>query len=118
MRTQFASVEEYIATFPTNIQEKLQKIRKVIQEAVPNAQEVISYGMPAYKLGKVLVYFAAFANHISFFPTSSGVSAFTHELKDYAVSKGTIQFPLDKPIPYELIKQITKFRAQEVTAKA
>jgi uncharacterized protein YdhG (YjbR/CyaY superfamily) len=111
------NIDEYIGRFPENIQEKLQKIRITIRTAAPDAIESISYQMPAFKLGGILVYFAAFSNHISFFPTSSGVRKFQKELKDFETSKGTIKFPLDKPIPYELISKITIFRVKENTEK-
>jgi uncharacterized protein YdhG (YjbR/CyaY superfamily) len=111
------NIDEYISNFPENIQEKLKNIRRVIKEAAPQAQEAISYGMPAFKLNGNLVYFAAFKDHIGFFPTSSGVSAFKKELLPYGTSKGTIRFPLDKPIPFELIKKIVKFRINEALSK-
>jgi uncharacterized protein YdhG (YjbR/CyaY superfamily) len=111
------NIDEYIGRFSENIQEKLQKIRITIRTAAPSAIETISYQMPAFKLGGILVYFAAFSNHISFFPTSSGVKKFQKELKEFETSKGTIKFPLDKPIPYELISKITIFRVKENTEK-
>ena len=113
----FRTVEEYLSSLPENLRDKLEKIRQTIKKAVPEAEEVISYNMPAYKLNRVLVYFAAFSNHIGFFPTASGVSAFKKELSAYGTSKGTIRFPLDKPIPYDLIERIVKFRAKENSAK-
>ena len=85
----------------------------MIHEAAPEAQETISYGMPAFRLNGILVYFAAFKDHIGFFPTSSGVSAFAGELSSYDTAKGTIRLPLDKPIPVDLIQKIVKFRVQE-----
>lgn len=111
------NMDEYIGRFPKEIQEKLQKIRITIRKAAPAAIETISYQMPAFKLGGILVYFAAFTDHISFFPTSSGVKKFQKELKEFETSKGTIKFPFDKPIPYELISNITIFRVQENTGK-
>jgi uncharacterized protein YdhG (YjbR/CyaY superfamily) len=111
------NIDEYIGRFPENIQEKLQKIRITIRTAAPDAIESISYQMPAFKRSGILVYFAAFSNHISFFPTSNGVRKFQKELKDFETSKGTIKFPLDKPIPYELISKITIFRVKENTEK-
>jgi len=111
------NIDEYIGRFPENIQEKLQKIRITIRKAAPTAIETISYQMPAFKLGGILVYFAAFTDHISFFPTSSGVKKFQKELKEFETSKGTIKFPFDKPIPYELISNITIFRVQENMGK-
>jgi uncharacterized protein YdhG (YjbR/CyaY superfamily) len=85
----------------------------VIHQAAPDAQETISYGMPAFRLNGILVYFAAFKNHIGFFPTASGVRVFAKELAPYDVSKGTIRFPIDKPIPDKLVAKIVKFRVQE-----
>ena len=112
-KQQYKTIDEYIAASPEEIQVALQKLRRVIQAAAPEAQEVISYSMPAFKQNGILVYFAAFKNHIGFFPTSSGVSAFKKELAAYETSKGTVRFPLDKPIPYELVARIVKFRVQE-----
>jgi len=109
------NIDEYIAQFPREIQEKLQKIRATIKSVVPEATEAISYQMPTFKLNGNLVHFAAFKNHIGFFPTSSGVKAFESELKEYVHATGSIQFPLDKPIPFSLIKKITKFRVKENT---
>ncbi len=103
-------VDAYIAGFPPEVQNQLQSIRLCIQKAVPNAEEVISYGMPAYKQGKVLVYFAGYKNHIGFYPTGSGISAFQEEISKYKNSKGAVQFPIDKPIPKTLVTQMTKFR--------
>ncbi len=112
-KTQYKSIDEYISSYPANIQQILQNLRRVIHEAAPEAQETISYGMPAFKQNGVLVYFAAFKDHIGFFPTSSGVAAFRKELAGYDTSKGTIRFPLDKPIPFTLVIKIVKFRVQE-----
>ena len=111
---QYKNIDEYISLFPKNVQEILQKLRQAIKESAPQAQEVISYQMPALKLhGRILVYFAAFKNHIGFFPTASGVAAFKKELSGYETSKGTIRFPLDKPIPFDLVRKIVKFRVKE-----
>jgi uncharacterized protein YdhG (YjbR/CyaY superfamily) len=112
------SIDDYIAGYPKDIQAKLRKIRAVIRKAAPAADEGISYQMPVFKMSGNLVYFAAFTNHISFFPTSSGVAKFQKELKGYATSKGTIKFPLDKPMPYALISRITKYRVKENLEKA
>lgn len=89
-------------------------MRSIITSVIPEADEVISYGMPALKTKKVLVYFAAFNNHIGFYPTASGIKAFEKELKPYKHSRGAIQFPLDQPLPADLIKRITIFRKKEV----
>ena len=114
----FTTIDEYIALFPEDVQEKLRKMRSVIKAAAPQAAERISYRMPAFTLNGILVYFAAFTTHISFFPTSSGVAKFKEELAGYESSKGTIRFPLDKPIPYDLIGRITTFRVQENIGKS
>lgn len=108
-----ANVNDYIAAFPEDIQLKLSQLRKTIRTAAPKAEESISYQIPAYKQNGVLVYFAAFNNHISFFPTSSGIAAFKKELAPYAGSKGTVRFPLTEKLPLGLIKKIVKFRVIE-----
>lgn len=107
------SVEEYIAGFPADVGEILQKIRGVIKDAAPKAQERISYQMPGYYLNGMLVWFGAHQKHIGFYPTSSGIQAFQEELKGYKFSKGAVQFPLDQPIPYDLIRKIVKYRVEE-----
>lgn len=96
----------------------MQQVRETIHQAVPTAKEVISYGMPAFKKNTVLVYFAGYAKHIGFYPTSSGIEAFKNEFADYKWSKGAVQFPLDKPLPLELITRITKFKAERDVEKA
>ncbi|HSW89576.1 MAG TPA: DUF1801 domain-containing protein [Patescibacteria group bacterium] len=109
------TIDEYIADFPKEVQSLLQKMRATIHKAAPQAIEAISYGIPTFKLnGKNLVHFGGFKDHVSFFPTGEGVSAFAKELSVYKVSKGTIQFPLDSTLPYELIGKITKHRVKEV----
>ncbi|MCX5774803.1 MAG: DUF1801 domain-containing protein [Firmicutes bacterium] len=110
-----ASIDEYIKQFPIEIQERLQKVRAAIRSVAPDASEAISYQMPTFKLNGNLVHFAAFKKHIGFFPTASGVAAFEDELQGYVHSKGAIQFPFDEPIPYSLIKKITKYRVKENT---
>ena len=112
-RKQASTIDEYIATFPKEIQNILQKLRQVIREAAPQAREAISYQIPTFKLNGNLVHFAAFKDHIGFFPTSSGVAAFEKELSRYKTSKGTIRFPLDEPIPFDLIRKIVKYRVNE-----
>ena len=108
-------VDEYIAQLPVTAGNTLEKLRAVITQTAPEAEETISYRMPAFRLrGKILVYFAAFRNHIGFYPTASGVAAFSKDLASYKTSKGAIQFPLDKPIPYELIEKIVRYRMDEV----
>jgi len=112
-KMQFKTIDEYIKTFPKKVQEILEKLRQTIRKSAPNAEETISYQMPTFKLKRNLVHFAAFKNHIGFFPTTSGVEAFTKEISQYKWSKGAIQLPLDKPIPYDLIKKNTTFRVKE-----
>jgi uncharacterized protein YdhG (YjbR/CyaY superfamily) len=112
-RKQFKTIDKYIATFPSNVQDILEKMRKVIQEAAPDAEEAISYGMPTFKLNANLVHFAAYKNHIGFYPTPSGIEAFKEEISEYKSSKGAVQFPLDEAIPYDLVKKMVLFRANE-----
>ena len=111
---QFTTIDEYIRTFPEEVQAELEKMKKAIQEAAPKATDTIRYQMPTFRLnGKNLVYFAAFKNHIGFYPVPSGIEAFKKELSIYKQGKGSVQFPLDKPVPYELVKKIVKFRVAE-----
>lgn len=112
--THYQSIDEYIRTFPEDKQVILEKVRQTIREAAPEAKEVISYQMPTFKLRKNLVHFAGFEKHIGFYPTPSGIDAFKHKFKNYKWAKGSVQFPLDQPIPYDLIRDITKFRLSEV----
>jgi uncharacterized protein YdhG (YjbR/CyaY superfamily) len=116
-KNKFENIDEYISSFPKEIQTKLEQIRKAIKKAAPGAEEVISYQIPAFKQNYVLVYFAAFKNHIGFFPTSNPLKVFSKELSKYETSKGTIRFPLNKKIPFELITRITKYRLKEDLAK-
>ena len=112
------NVDEYIANYPINIQKKLEEVRATIKKAVPQAEEVISYQMPAFSYKGVLVYFAAQTNHIGLYPTASGVETFKKELANYKTSKGAIQFPHDEPLPLDLITKIVVFRLQENLKKA
>ena len=112
-KTTFATIDEYIAQCPADIREKLQKLRAVIKEAAPEAVERISYQMPAFYLNGNLVYFAAFKHHIGFYPAPRRIEAFKEELSAYKGAKGSVQFPLDKPLPYDLVSRIVKFRAEE-----
>jgi uncharacterized protein YdhG (YjbR/CyaY superfamily) len=112
------TIDEYISNFPLEIQEKLKEIRKVVKESAPEAVEKISYQMPTFVLHGNLVHFAAFKNHIGFYPTPSGIDAFRDELSEYKGAKGSIQFPLEKPMPYELISKIVKARVTENINKA
>jgi uncharacterized protein YdhG (YjbR/CyaY superfamily) len=113
-----ASIDAYIADFPPKIRKLLQSVRKAIRAAAPDATERISYCMPTFYLHGNLVHFAACKHHIGFYPTPSGVAAFGEELAGYVTAKGSIQFPLDLPLPYDLIRKITAFRAAESRAKA
>jgi uncharacterized protein YdhG (YjbR/CyaY superfamily) len=117
-KTQPKNIDEYIAGYPKDVQEILEKIRLTIREAAPGAQEAISYQIPTFKLKGNLVHFAAFKKHIGFYPTSSGIAKFANELSVYKNAKGSVQFPLDQPIPYELISRITRFRVQENLERA
>ena len=114
----FTSIDEYIATFPAEIQAILQDIRATIQAAAPDATEKISYQMPTFALKGNLVHFAAFKNHIGFYPTPSGVEAFNEEIARYQGAKGSIRFPLDEPMPLDLITRIVKMRVAENLQKA
>ncbi|MBN1152341.1 MAG: DUF1801 domain-containing protein [Dehalococcoidia bacterium] len=112
------NIDDYIAGFPPNVQEILQKVRSTIKKAAPQAEESISYQMPTFKLEGNLVHFAAFKNHVGLYPTPSGTQTFRKELSPYETGKGSIRFPLDKPIPYGLITRIVKFRAKENLERA
>lgn len=114
----FTSVDQYMKILPANVRTALEKLRAQIKAAAPKAEEGISYGMPAYTYKGALVYFAAFKNHCSFFPGSSSILANKEGLKDFKISKGTIQFTPDKPIPAALIKSIVKERVLENETRA
>lgn len=106
----FKTIRQYIESFPESTQRILRKLHKAIKETAPDAEEIISYNMPAFSLNGVLVYYAAYKSHIGFYPTGSGIAAFTDEISDYKHSKGAIQFPIDEPLPLDLVKKIVKFR--------
>ncbi len=112
------SVEEYFSWFSPEIQAKLQQIRDTLRAALPEAKEVISYHMPAFKTSEVLVYYAAAKSHLGYYPTNSGVEEFKKELAEFVTSKGAIQFPYDRELPLELIAQIAQFRAEEAKFRA
>jgi uncharacterized protein YdhG (YjbR/CyaY superfamily) len=118
MTTKFSTIDEYIAAQDDDRKPVLQQFRKIIRAAAPKAEEVISYGMPAFKQGSVLVYFAAMKEHYGFYPTSKPIEVFKDKLKPYKTSKGAIQFPIDKPLPEKLIVEIVKYRVKEVEDKA
>ncbi len=109
------SIDEYIRSFPEHIQEKLIEIRRIIKENAPDATERISYQMPTFYLNGNLVHFAGYEKYIGFYPTPSGIEAFKGEFKGYKYSKGAVQFPLDEPLPVDLIKRIVRFRVAENT---
>jgi uncharacterized protein YdhG (YjbR/CyaY superfamily) len=112
------NIDEYIAGFPAEVQKILEKIRRTIRKAAPDAEEAISYQIPAFKLNGNLIFFAAYKNHIGLYPAPRGSEEFKEELASYEGGKGTVQFPLDKPIPYDLISRITKFRVMQNLEKA
>ena len=114
----FASIDEYIAAFPEEVQKILEELRATIKASAPSAQEKISYQMPTFFLKGNLVHFAMHKNHIGFYPTPSGIQAFADELSGYESSKGAVQFPMDKPLPLKLIGKIVKFRVAENLKKA
>ena len=107
------TIDEYIAGFPEEVQDLLNKVRTTIQKAAPGAVETISYGIPAFRLGQMLVWFAAHSHHIGFYPRGSGIEFFSKELSKYKNAKGSVQFPFDQPIPVALISKIVKFRVKE-----
>jgi len=112
-KLKFKTIDEYIKTFPTNTRKTLTDMRNIIQKSAPVAKEKISYNMPAFEWNGILVYFAAYKNHLGFYPTSSGMKAYKDELTPYKFSKGAIQFPLNQPLPNKLISKIVKFRLEE-----
>lgn len=113
MKTSLNEIDLYINTFPENVQALLQEMREIIKKAAPNAEEIMSYQMPAYKQKGRLVYFAGYKKHIGFYPYSSTIEKFKEEIKAYKNSKGAVQFPIDKPLPKELITKMVQFRVQE-----
>jgi len=117
-RTTSSEIDKFIASYPNEVQEILNKVRATIREAAPEAEETINYGIPTFTLRGNLVHFSAFKTHIGFYPTPSGVEKFKKELSKYEWAKGSVKFPLDKPIPYALISKIVKFRVKENLAKA
>lgn len=112
-----ANIDEYIAMFPKDIQDRLTQLRDTIHKAAPDAEEAISYAIPTFKLNGNLVHFAAFKNHIGFYPAPSGTEAFKKELSPYKAAKGSIQFPLNEPLPLTLITKIVKFRVKDNLSK-
>jgi len=110
-------IDDYIAGFPREVQASLRKLRGIISKAAPDAAEMIKYRMPTFVLNENLVHFAAFRKHIGFYPTSSAIQAFGAELENYKSAKGSVQFPLDKPVPFALIERMVAFRVREVRGK-
>lgn len=111
------TIDEYLVQFPSETQKILQQVRATIRQAAPLAKEVISYKMPAFKQKSVLVYFAAYAKHIGFYPAGSGIEAFKQEFKNFKWSKGAVQFPINQPMPLDLIARITRFKVERDTIK-
>lgn len=109
----YKTVDEYIASFPKDVQQRLQKLRTVIKKHTPEAAEGISYKMPAYKLNGPLVYFAGYQNHIGFYAAPTGHEKFKKALSKYKTGKGSVQFPHDQPLPYDLVEEIVRFRVNE-----
>lgn len=116
-KKQFTTIDEYIATFPADVQALLQQLRQTIHKAAPEAEEAIRYQMPTFRLHGNLVHFAAFRNHIGLYPAPSGIEAFEQELAPYRAAKGSIRFPKDKPIPLDLVTRIVLYRVKENTEK-
>jgi len=106
-------MDEYISAFPKNIQDILEELRRVIRESAPESEETISYGIPTFKLNGNLVHFAAFKNHIGFYPTPSAIVSFKKDLSPYKQAKGSVQFPISRPIPFGLVKKIVRYRVKE-----
>ena len=113
MARQFKTIDEYINTFPKNVRNILNELRQTIKEAAPEAEETINYQIPTFTLHGNLVHFAAFKNHIGFYPTPSGMEAFKKELSTYKGAKGSVQFPIDQPLPLPLIRRIVEYRVKE-----
>lgn len=110
---QFKTIDEYINTFPEDVRRILNELRQTIKEAAPEAEETINYQMPTFTLNGNLVHFAAFENHIGFYPTPTGIEAFREELSNYKGAKGSVQFPIHEPLPFSLIRKIVEYRVKE-----
>ena len=109
----FKTIDDYIAEFPKNVRDVLEELRRVIRESAPDAKEAMRYGIPTFRLNGNLVHFAAFKDHIGFYPTPSAINAFNKELSRYKLAKGTVQFPIDEPVPFELVREIVSYRVKE-----
>jgi uncharacterized protein YdhG (YjbR/CyaY superfamily) len=116
-RTIHKNIDAYVASFPKETQKILEQLRTIIREAAPEAEETIKYAMPTFTLKGNLIHFAAFKNHIGFYPTPSGIIAFKKELSVYEGAKGSVKFPIEKPLPFDLIAEIVKFRVKENLGK-
>ena len=116
-RKEYENIDQYITDFPLEVRTILEKMRDTIRKTAPEAEEAIRYGMPTFILHGNLVHFAAFRHHIGFYPTESGVAAFETELAPYVHGKGSIQFPIDQPVPYDLVRRIVEFRVRESMEK-
>jgi uncharacterized protein YdhG (YjbR/CyaY superfamily) len=117
-KTTSKHIDKYIAGFPKDVQDILEKLRATIQKEAPDAEETINYGIPTFTLKGNLVHFAAFKKHIGFYPTPTGIEKFKNELSAYEMAKGSVQFPLDKSLPFDLISKIVKFRVKENLERA
>lgn len=117
-KTRPENIDEYIAAFPKGTQKILEKLRAVIKKAAPGATETISYQIPTFRLGINLVHFAGWKNHIGFYPGAAGIEIFKDDLANYEVTKGTVKFPIDQPLPIDLISRIVKFRVKQNLEKA
>jgi uncharacterized protein YdhG (YjbR/CyaY superfamily) len=118
-RSKARSIDEYIAEFPPETQRALEELRALVREAAPDATETVSYAIPAFDLnGRHLVHFAGYTRHIGFYPTASGIEAFKEDLKPYKSAKGSVQFPLDRPMPADLIRRIVEYRVGEETGRS
>ena len=112
-QAKFETIDEYVSTFPEEVQEILEELREAVRESAPDAEETISYQIPTFKLKGNLVHFAAFKNHIGFYPTPSAINEFKEELSEYETAKGSVKFPIKKPLPIDLIKKMVEFRVKE-----
>lgn len=117
-RKKYSTIDEYHAEFPKAVQGSLKELRSAISQAAPESEEVISYNMPAFRQNGILVYYAAYKEHIGFYPTASPIRAFKEDLKKFKTSKGAIQFPIGQKIPASLVKKIVKFRVHEDNEKS
>ena len=117
LKKRFETIDEYITTFPRKVQDILEELRQTIQDSAPDAKETISYQIPTFKLNGNLVHFAAWKSHVGFYPGSSAISEFKKELSHYEVARGTVRFPINEPIPFDLIRKIVKYRVKENSDK-